>query len=195
MDKATFETGLDTQSCYVSQRKDTAMESRYLKLTFKNKKTIIGIWGAITLRLKGLVHFLQKKRRMNSDIYVNQVLKELGLPFYERCIEKREHMIWMDDSAGYHTSKTTTKCKQHMGLIRMDWPAQSPDLNPIENFWRIIKIRISGHRHQIHSVDKMKMVIQKEWGRLTEEDFWKCIESMPKRCQLVQKAQGEYIKY
>ena len=101
----------------------------------------------------------------------------------------------MDNGAGYHTSKTTTKWRQQMGLIRMDWPAQSPDLNPIENLWRIIKIRVSAHCHRIHSVDKMKTVIEEEWNRLSEEDFRKCIESMPKRCELVRKAKGGSIKY
>ena len=42
-------------------------------------------------------------------------------------------MIWMDDGAVYHTSKTIVEYRGHVGLIRMDWPAQSPDLNPIEN--------------------------------------------------------------
>ena len=76
----------------------------------------------------------------------------------------------MDDGAGYHMSKsTTTKWRQQVGLIRMDWPAHSPDLNPIENLWRIIQIYVSAHRHRIHSVDEMKRVIQDKWGnrRLT----------------------------
>ena len=78
--------GLDSHSCYVTQQKVTAMKSRYLKPTFKSGRTTIGIWGAIALGLKGPVHFLQKERQMNLDVYVNQVLKDLGLLFYEKCI-------------------------------------------------------------------------------------------------------------
>ena len=71
-------------------------------------------------------------------------------------------MIWMNDGAGYHMSNTTTKWQQQMGLIRIHWPAQSPNLNRIENLWRIIKIRVSAHCYQIHSVNKMKTVIEEE---------------------------------
>ncbi len=42
-------------------------------------------------------------------------------------------MIWMDDGAGYHTSKTTVAYRRRVRLIRMDWPAQFLDLNTIEN--------------------------------------------------------------
>ena len=108
-DEATFETRLDTRSCYVTRKHGTAMESRYLKPTFKSVRSSIGIWRAITLGSKGPVHFLQKDRRMNSEIYINQVLKELGLPFFKRCVEERGDMIWMDDGAQYHTSRMTTK--------------------------------------------------------------------------------------
>ncbi len=69
------------------------MESWYLKPTFKSGRSTIGIWGAIALGLKGPVHFLVKESRMNSDIYINQVLEELELPFYKQCIREKGPMI------------------------------------------------------------------------------------------------------
>ena len=54
----------------------------------------------ITLDLKGRVHFLQREGRMNSKIYVNQVLKELGLPFYNRCRRKRQRPYDLDGRWG-----------------------------------------------------------------------------------------------
>ena len=70
---------------------------------------------------------------MNSDIYINQMLEELGLLFYKQYIREKGPMIWIDDGAGYYTFKTTAVYRRRVGLIRMDWPAQSPNLNPIEN--------------------------------------------------------------
>ena len=87
----------------------------------------MGIWGAIVLELKGPVHFLEKEDHMNSDIYINQVLKELGLPFYNQCIEKKVSIIWMNNGTCYHTSKTTAVYCRCIGLICINWPAQSPE--------------------------------------------------------------------
>lgn len=86
------------------------MESQYLKPIFKSGRTTIDIWRAIALELKGPVHFLQKKKCVKSDVYVHQILKDLQLLFYEKYIQERRHMIWIDNSASYYTSKTTTKC-------------------------------------------------------------------------------------
>ena len=59
------------------------MESQYLKPIFKSWRNTIGIWGVIALGVKSLVHFLEKESLINSDIYINQVLKEQRLPFYK----------------------------------------------------------------------------------------------------------------
>ncbi len=67
-EEVIFETRLDTQSCYVIQEHGIPMESQYLKPTFKSKRSYISIWEAITLGLKRPVHFLQKKKRANSEI-------------------------------------------------------------------------------------------------------------------------------
>ena len=75
----------------------------------------------------------------------------------------------MDDGASYHTSKHKKQFCREVGLLRIIWPVQSPDLNPIENFWRIIKIRVRGRRHRIHSVEEKRVAIREEWEKLTED--------------------------
>ena len=82
-----------------------------------------------------------------------------------------------------------------MGLNCINWPAQSSHLNLIENLWQIIRIRVSAHRHRIHSFEEMKKVMKKELNRLTEEDFRKCIERIHRRCELHILARGGSIKY
>ena len=132
---------------------------------------------------------------MTLQIYVDQVFKQLCLIFYNELKDKRGFMIWIHDDASYHTSKFTTKFCCQAGLLYMNWPPKSPDFNFIENLWWIIKIQVSFHRHRACMVEKLKVAIQEEWERLTEEDYRKCIESMHKRCKLVIRAQRVSIKY
>ena len=99
---------------------------------------------------------------MNSEIYINQSSKELELTIFKHFNEKRQDMIWMDNGVRYYTSKMTTKKYQKFGLLQMLWPAQSLDLPPIENLWRIIKIKVNTQRQRIHSLEEMQRVIQEE---------------------------------
>lgn len=130
-----FETGLDIRLCHVIRRKGMTIQSHYLKLIFKSERSSMGIWGVIVLRLKGLMYFLAKEDHMNSDIYINQVLKKLGLLFYNKFIEEKSFMIWINNDAGYHTSKITIPYYLYIRIIFMDWPVQFLDLNLIENLW------------------------------------------------------------
>ena len=57
---------------------------------------------------------------MTSQIYVDQVVKQLGLPFYNKLKEDREFMILMHDAASYHISKFTTKFCCPAGLLCMN---------------------------------------------------------------------------
>jgi hypothetical protein len=129
----TFETNLDTRTCYVFRKKDTIMKTRYLKFTFKSERSILSIWKTIVLRIKNSLHFLQKDKRMNFEIYVNQMLKELSFSIYERYVRDRDYMIWMNDEVDYHISDYIIKWRRENELNRMHWSTQSSDLNLIEN--------------------------------------------------------------
>lgn len=71
-----FEMNLDKCLYYVIYYKGIVIKFQYLKSTFKNRKSTIGIQKVIALGIKGLMHFLEKKVCINSNIYINQVLEK-----------------------------------------------------------------------------------------------------------------------
>ena len=75
----------------------------------------------------------------------------------------------------------------------MIWPANSPDLNPIENVWRLLKYRV-GKRFP-HTDAEVRQYIEEEWAKLELSDFKKYIENMQERCQAVIDAKGGHTKW
>jgi len=71
-------------------------------------------------------------------------------------------------------------------------PAQSPDLNPIEACWQIVKQRLRGGTG--NTVAEFKAAIQREWDRITITEIQKRIREMPWRCKRIQELNGERIR-
>jgi transposase len=71
-------------------------------------------------------------------------------------------------------------------------PAQSPDLNPIEAVWNILKQRV---RQRIwNSIEELKAILQEEWSKITMQEVRARIQDMPRRCKLLVETGGAPIK-
>ncbi|GBB96753.1 hypothetical protein RclHR1_28230003 [Rhizophagus clarus] len=53
--------------------------------------------------------------------------------------------IFQEDNAAPHRSKVATATHKNTGIVTLDWPAQSPDINPIKNIWAEMKMMIRRH--------------------------------------------------
>ena len=76
----------------------------------------------------------------------------------------------------------------------MVWPAQSPDLNPIENLWAILKMKVA--KYQSKTIDQLKSNLRKVWEEeINDQVLINLSKSLPKRINLVKKNKGHAIKY
>ena len=85
--------------------------------------------------------------------------------------------------------------KKRNELKCLEWPAQSPDFNPIENLWMILKRQISTRDPPAKTVKELKAVVQEEWKKISVDNVKHLGKSMPKRAKLVIKAKGFGTKY
>ncbi len=97
------------------------------------------------------------------------------------------------DLAPAHTAKGTKSWFNDHGVTVLDWPANSPDLNPIENLWGIVKRKMRDTRP--NNAYDLKAAIKATWASIPPQQCHKLITSMPRRIEAVIKAKGAPTKY
>ncbi|GFX96621.1 transposable element Tcb2 transposase [Trichonephila clavipes] len=77
----------------------------------------------------------------------------------------------------------------------MDWPAYSPDLNPIEHVWDALGRRIAARLHHLENTQQLKQMLIEEWTLLPQEMLHQLVLSMRRRCEATIAVRRGHIPY
>lgn len=149
------------------------------------------VWGCFSSKGYGRIEFVEKT--MNSDVYKQVLDTKLFRTVQDQFGDDR-NWIFQQDSAPCHTSKKMKEFFTEHNITVLDWPGNSPDLNPIENLWYIMAKKVQA-RHPKNKRDLKEAVIHVWNHELTTELGQSLIESMPRRCSAVIKSRGGVTKY
>ena len=110
---------------------------------------------------------------------------------------KREgiHLVLMQDGAPGHAAGETKQDLLERGVIVIYWPPFSPDLNPIERVWHIMKNYLQDHFPENMGYDALRKAVKEAWEQVGRHEFEELIQSMPAKCQAVIDAKGLFTKY
>ncbi len=131
------------------------------------------------------------KSTVNAAIY-QKILEYFMLPSADKLYGDAD-LIFQQDLAPAHTAKGTKSWFNDHGVTVLDWPANSPDLNPIENLWGIVKRKMRDTRP--NNADDLKATVKETWASIPPQQCHKLITSMPRRIEAVIKAKGAPTKY
>jgi hypothetical protein len=133
---------------------------------------------------------------MDSNLYV-KILEENLVPTMEalRVFSNIDNMIFQQDGDPKHTSRRTKEWLRHKGIVTLPWPAQSPDLNPIEHLWGSLKRRLGQYTSPPKGQQELAERVAQEWEKIPATECQRLIESMPRRLRAVIRAKGGHTKY
>ncbi len=118
------------------------------------------VWGAMSSAGVGPLCFLRSK--VNTAVY-QEVLEHFMLPAADQLYGDADS-IFQQDLAPAHSAKATSTWFKDHGIPVINWPANSPDLNPIENLWGIVKRKMRYARHNNAEELKATMGSHNTWA-------------------------------
>ncbi len=186
--ESKFWISFGNQGPRVWRKSGEAQNPCCLKSSVKFPQSVM-IWAAISSAGVGPLCFL--KSTVNAAIY-QEILEHFMLSSADKLYGDA-NFIFQQDLAPAHTAKGTKSWFNDHGVTVLDWPANSPDLNPIENLWGIVKMKVRDTRP--NNADDLKAAIKETWASIPPQQCHKLITSMPRRIEAVIKAKGAPTKY
>ncbi len=147
------------------------------------------IWGAMSSAGVGPLCFY--KTNVTAPVY-QYILEHFMLPSTDQLFKDAD-FVFQQELATAHTTKSTKSWLNDRGVGVLDWPANSPNLNPIENLRGIVKRKIRNKRPK--NADELKATVKETWASIPPQQCHKLITSMPRRIEAEIKAKGAPIKY
>lgn len=153
------------------------------------------VWGAFSKKGKTRLCFTDTK--IDSAGHC-KTLGNYLLPFcHEHYLleDGRIDAEFQQDGAKIYTSRYTREWLEEQRLEVMDWPARSPDLNPIENLWAILSQLVYAGNRQYRTKSALKVAIEKAWDEIDQATLNKLIDSMHNRFDMCISLKGGKTSY
>uniref|UniRef100_A0A667X1A1 Tc1-like transposase DDE domain-containing protein n=1 Tax=Myripristis murdjan TaxID=586833 RepID=A0A667X1A1_9TELE len=167
---------------------------RYASATVVTRRAFGGggvtVWAGVSSQYRTALHFVNGT--VTSPCYLNNIINPVIVPLHE---QHRPNFIFMDDNAPAHRGRIIRERLLETGVPQMEWPALSPDLNPIENLWDQLSRRVEARSSVPQNLNVLRAALQEEWDAMPQQTISRLVNSMRRRCQAVIDAQGHMTSY
>src|SRR6266498_1611818 len=145
-------------------------------------------WGGISQR--GKTPLFCFTNIMDGPFYVG-ILENQLLPSAQNMYRRNWRL--QQDNDPKHTSRVAKEFIADNLICTIDWPSNSPDLNPIENMWTIVKNNVEKRIPQ--NISELIKFMVEEWDAIPQSTMNNLVMSMKIRCEMVLEKNGYRISY
>ena len=160
--------------------------------TFKSGYQSVSVWGGFSIH--GRTPLVGTTGSFDRHTY-RTIIDNHILPFIYDVHGGTDGFILQEDNCGPHRARSIATYLESEDVTRMHWPAQSPDLNPIENVWGFMKAQLQ--KLSVPPSNPMQLfgILSEMWNSLPDSFLENLVASMPNRVDIVLKQPGKSTKY
>ena len=148
------------------------------------------VWGGFYRHGRTPLYIIQGN--LTGPRYQNEILRPIVQPTLEAI---GGNAILQDDNARPHRARVVNEFIQQHGIIRMAWPAHSPDLSPIEHLWDVLGRRLSTNHPLPMDVAQLTAFLLQEWQAVPQDTLRTLVDSMRLRCLECLAANGGHTRF
>lgn len=176
----------------VWRKKGERFSDGFVQSIIRSGRFSVPVWGWISGTGAGNLHRIEGQ--LNSAQYVD-ILEQTMKPTVTAMFGT-EDVLFAHDNSPIHTAHIVQDWfNANPQFSCLQWPARSPDLNPIENAWAQLKTKVDVNN--VHNADELWTRLEEVWDTMLENlDYWEATAlSMPTRLRKVLDNAGSWTKY
>ncbi len=150
----------------------------------------IMVWGGISRFTKTRLVII--RGNINSVRYINEILTPVVLP---HLTQMGRNVTYQDDNARPHRANIVNAFHQRNNINHLEWPANSPDMSPIEHCWDVLERRVRPRLRPASTLADLERFLREEWDAIPQATITTLIDSMRRRCQACIDSRGDSTRY
>ncbi|UYV68433.1 hypothetical protein LAZ67_5004299, partial [Cordylochernes scorpioides] len=185
-DESRFSLNIDSQRVFIWREPGTRYHPSNIREIDSFRGGSLLVWAGISSSRRTPLHIFSGGT-LTAQRYRDEILEPYLRPYRDQI---GHNLILMDDNARPHRARLVNEYLQSENIRRMDWPARSPDLNPIEHVWDALGRRIGARHPSPRTLVELRTALLEEWGLLPLDLLQSLVNSMRARCETLIAVRG-----